>query len=120
MKITIETIPHDQQRIPGQVGDWQLVDGAMVIRVSKLSNWRYEVVVGLHEAVEAMLCMDGNIGTAQVDAFDVAYSGTNEAGDDPEAPYALQHCFATAVERMVIAAMGLSWAEYDAAIEALP
>ncbi len=119
MKITIETIPHDRQRIPGQVGDWQLVNGALVIRVSKMSDWRYEMAVGIHEAVEGLLCMDGNIGTARVDAFDMAYFGDGEPGDAHGAPYARQHCFATAVERMLIAAMGLSWADYDKAVEAL-
>lgn len=119
MKITIETIQHDQQRIPGQIGDWQLVDGALVIRVSKMSNWRYEMVVGIHEAVEGLLCMDANIGTAQVDDFDMTYAGPGEPGDAPDAPYARQHCYATAVERMLIAAMGLSWADYETAVEAL-
>ncbi len=123
MKITIETIPHGEQRIPGQVGDWVLDNGKVVIRVSKLGNWRYEAAVAVHELVEALLCMDKGISGAEVDAFDISHTQAGyegEPGDAPVAPYRDQHCFATAVERMLIAAFGISWAEYDAAVEALP
>jgi hypothetical protein len=119
MKITIETVPHDQQVYP-TVGDWRLADGVLAIRVSKMGNWRYEAAVATHELLEALLCMDAAIGAAEVDAFDMTYTGDGEPGDDPAAPYHRQHCFATAVERMLIAAMGLPWGEYDAAVEALP
>ncbi len=119
MKITIETIPHGDQRYP-TCGDWTWVSPTELnIRVSDMGNWRYEAAVGIHEAVEALLCRDVGIGTREVDAFDMEYTGGGEPGDDPAAPYARQHCFATAVERMLIAAFCLSWSEYDAAVEAL-
>ena len=47
-------------------------------------------------------------------------SDDDEPGDDPTAPYHREHCFATAVERMLIAALGVSWADYDQAVESLP
>ncbi len=130
MKITIETIPHGEQRYP-TVGDWQWITPTeLLIRVSEMGNPVYEAAVGIHEAVEALLCQQDGVTQAAVDRFDMAYErdrppfgipgDDGEPGDDPAAPYHRQHCFATAVERMLIAALGVPWAEYDAAVEALP
>ena len=120
MKITIETIPHSEQRYP-TAGDWMFDNDHLVIRVSELGDWRYSMAVGIHEAVEALLCRNDGVDGRDVDAFDFAYQELHhmEPGDDPTAPYHRQHCFATAVERMLIAALGVSWAEYEAAVEAL-
>ncbi len=118
MKITIETIPHDQQRYQ-TVGDWRLVDGVLAIRVSSMRNWRYEMAVATHELVEALLCIHKGVTASEVDEFDMSYVGAGEPGDDTDAPYRDQHCFATAVERMLIAAMEQSWADYEKAVEAL-
>ncbi len=131
MKITIETIPYEKMRIPGQIGDWQWQSGGgLLIQVSEMPDWRYEAAVAVHELVEVLLCNHDGVSEADVDAFDMAYENDrppfgmpgadSEAGDDRNAPYARQHCFATAVERMMIAAFGLSWADYEQAIEALP
>ncbi len=124
MKIIIETIPHDQQRIPGQVGDWVIDNDHIIVRVSELGDWRFNAAVGIHEVVEALLCLNDGVSQEAVDKFDANYAKIAqyiglEAGDSAQAPYARQHCYATSVERMLIAAMGLSWAEYDAAVEAL-
>jgi hypothetical protein len=117
MKITIETIPHREQRYP-TVGDWEIAEnGDIAIRVSELGDWRHEAAIALHELVEVLLCRNDGVSGTLVDAFDRAYDGLGEPGDDPKAPYQRQHCFATAVERMLIAALGLAWAEYE---EALP
>ncbi len=121
MKITIETVPHRMQRIPGQVGDWTLDgEGNIAVRVSDMGDWRYNAAVAVHELVEALLCRRDGVSQAEVDRFDLGYRGDGEAGDAQDAPYARQHCFATAVERMLIAALGVPWGEYDAAVEALP
>ena len=122
MKITIETIPHGDQRYP-TAGDWVwIAPGELSIRVSDMGNVRYEAAIGLHELVEAILCYDAQIPQEAVDTFDALHAKelrAGEPGDDPGAPYREQHCFATAVERMLIAALGVPWAEYDAAVEAL-
>lgn len=120
MIITIETIPHSRQRYP-TAGDWQ-IDGSgnITIRVSDMGDWRYNAAVAVHELVEVLLCRNDDVTMEQVDRFDLGFRGDGEPGDAQDAPYARQHCFATAVERMLIAAFGLSWAEYDKAVEALP
>jgi hypothetical protein len=75
---------------------------------------------------EVGLCAEKGITQEQVDAFDLAYEKTRPEGDDSEpgdhidAPYRDQHCFATAAERMFIAACGIAWEDYAKAIEALP
>ena len=46
MKITIDTIPHNQQRYP-TVGDWAFdSNGNLIIAVSDLGDWRYNALVG--------------------------------------------------------------------------
>ena len=118
MKITIETVPHGNQRY-ATVGDWLVAVDDIFIRVSETGDWRYNAAVAVHELVEALLCRNDDVSQAEVDRFDMGFRGEGEPGDAQDAPYARQHCFATAVERMLIAAFGLSWAEYDKAVEAL-
>ena len=54
-----------------------------------------------------------------MDAFDKQYDLDHaddndiEAGDDPAAPYRRQHSMASAVERMYVAWVDLSWEIYD-------
>lgn len=139
MRITIETIDHSEQSYPTS-GDWNLrmsQDADPVelhIKVSKMGDWRYEALVGIHEAVEAILCRDAGISEQGVNAFDIEFENAREKrlgawftfrgrnvdadaepGDDEDAPYRRQHCFATAVERMLAAEMGVSWTAYDKA-----
>jgi hypothetical protein len=125
MKIVIETIPHDRQRYD-TVGDWWVdPDGTLQLRVSEMADLRYERLVALHELVEFVLCDDQGISEEVVSAFDKGFEAhrpdgnTDEPGDDPGSPYHVQHGFATAVERMVAAALEVSWKEYDAAVMAL-
>lgn len=128
MRITIEVIRHEDQRYPTS-GDWLWPnEHNLLIRVSEMGDWRKEAAVAVHELVEALLCKNDGVTDAEVDAFDKAWAGHEwvsagdliEPGDDPKAPYHRQHCFATAVERLLIAALGVPWGEYDAAVEALP
>ena len=126
MKIMIETIPHGEQRYP-TCGDWQwLTDDELIIRVSEMGDWRYNAAVAVHELVEVLLCKQDGVTEAAVDAFDMAYEARrpegdlSEPGDDPACPCARQHCFATGIERMLIAAFGVSWPSYEAAVKALP
>lgn len=121
MKIVIETIPHDKQRYP-TVGDyWIDEDGTMQVRISDLGNPGYEQAVVLHELTELFLVLHCGIAIEDIDKFDIAFEAarmvedTDEPGDHPDAPYQQQHCYATAVERMFIAAMGEKWAHYDKA-----
>ena len=119
------TIPHKFQAYE-TVGNWQLLqDGTPVIFVSDMKDWRYNFLVMLHELVEVFLCRHTGISQKQVDRFDIAFENKrapgneDEPGDDPEAPYRVQHCIAIGVERLAAGFLGVSWKEYEEAINAL-
>jgi len=118
--IKITVIPHELQRY-ATVGDWQITGDTLHIDVSDLGDYRMNFMVGIHEAVEALLCHASGITQARVDAFDIAFEKNrpllciDEPGDDDRAPYFKQHQLATSVERMLGAEMGVSWNEYDRA-----
>lgn len=125
--ITITTVPHDQQRYE-TVGDWLTVGKDLVIRVSDMGRPDYEFCVGLHELIEAYLCKRAGITDEAVTAFDVQFEkdraaglhrSDEEPGDHPDAPYRLQHQFATKIEKLLAAQLGLDWSEYEGAIASL-
>src|SRR6267142_2634094 len=121
MKISILTQPHSLQRY-NTIGDWYTdkTNGLVYIRVSELGSWRYELLVAVHELVEAFLCMHDEVAEEAVDKFDKMHVQTDsEPGDEPNAPYQKQHCLATGVERILAACLGVKWAYYEDAIEKL-
>ena len=126
MKIVIEEQRYASMRYP-TVGDWELTEPELLqISVAhELPDWRYKVLVGIHEAIEAILCKQRGITDDAVTAFDKAYEAEREAGDDsepgddPTAPYFHEHGFATQVERMLAKELGVDWDAYDAAVNAL-
>ena len=127
MNVSIKVIPHSEQRYE-TCGDWQWKGDTLEITVSALGNWKYEMAVALHELIEVLLCKHSGITQKSADAFDIAYekdrlrgkyTADQEPGDDPDAPYSLQHSFATGIERMFIFAVGASWGSYNSAITSL-
>ena len=124
MRIIIETIPHKRQRYE-TCGDWYFRKGVLHIKVSKMSDWRREMLVAVHELVEVLLCKDRGITTAEVDAFDKAFEkarapgNEDEPGDDPKAPYRKEHFFATNIERLLSAELRVDWAKSDKEINGL-
>jgi hypothetical protein len=117
MNIHIEFIPASQMRY-STIGDWFERDGSLVIQVADMGNEQYNQLIALHELVEVMLCRHRGISQQAVDEFDMSHPEVIEPGDEPDAPYQNEHCFATAVERMVCAAMGIPWATYDTVVDA--
>ena len=121
MKIIIQTQPHSLQRY-NTVGDWQTRhhDAAVVIYVSELGSWRFELCVAVHELIEAFLCIQDGVTEEAVDKFDKAFVQRDaEPGDSPDAPYERQHCIATGFERILAALLKIKWQEYENAIEKL-
>lgn len=112
MRIVIETIPHRQQRYP-TLGDWIWTGDDLTIQVSESGDWRSDVLVALHEFVEVFLCKDAGVTQDIVDAFDKAHLDSADPGDEVDAPYRDQHCFAMAVERMMAAAMNYPWKQHE-------
>lgn len=123
MKVTIETIPHYEQRY-STIGDWQIIptsetDRELKIKVSDLGDWRLEFLVALHEMVEVALCMVNGVTEKEVDEFDMNYTKGGEPGDDINAPYHGEHVFAGCIERLMANEMGIDWSAYENAIAEL-
>lgn len=129
MKITIETIPHEKQ-LYETCGDWRFdADGDLNIKVSELGDWRMEVLVGVHELVESVLCYNRGVKESDVTDFDIAFEilrdsfpeiiGNTEPGDMVSAPYYNEHQFATKIEKKVAEELGVDWDSYSKTINSL-
>lgn len=118
MNIHIKVIPESEQRAEVNGADWFFDSaGDLQVRVSPMSDWRREVLLGVHEAVEAIMCKNNGVTQAAVDRFDQEYDKTHtfdvNAGDDPDSPYVHEHCLATAIERILCAELEVNWESYD-------
>lgn len=125
MKIQIETIPHDAQRYP-TIGDYWQKDGIVHIRVSEMHDWRYVILVAVHELIESMITRYRGISEEAIGAFDMEFEHKREQGlvrgepgDAPDAPYRREHFFATNVERLLAAELGVDWAIYETYADSL-
>lgn len=103
--------------------DWRWDEkGNLQVQISPMSDWRREILLGIHEAVEAIVCKHTGVSQQAVDAFDKQYDLTHStdcnAGDDPLAPYHREDTLATSVERMLAYALNVQWGEYDAELAA--
>ena len=102
-RIIIEAVSADQQRYD-TLGDWFWdAEGNLIIRVVGNDPMDEDEVflLALHELVEAKLCFNAGIPQGAVDAFDMAYTGQGEPGDEANAPYRMQHRRAALIEHLV-------------------
>lgn len=125
MRINIEVIPHEQQRYP-TVGDYWLEDGIQQVRVSKLADWRYEILVAIHEIVELAVTRHRGISEHRISEFDIEFERMRESrqrsgepGDHPDSPYRREHFFATNIERLLAAELEVDWFEYENYVDSL-
>jgi len=121
MNIHILTVPNEEikNRMGFTGADWWFNDnGDLEVRVAaELKDWREAMSLAIHEAVEALMCKHNGVTVDQVDEFDSKFKDDNEidvnAGDESDAPYRLEHTYATAVERIMTGVLGVDWKEYD-------
>ena len=106
MKIDIQFIPPDEQRYD-TLGDWFWEGDALHIRASLMDTSNESFLVALHEMVEAWLCGVRGVDQAAVDAFDMAFAGDGEPGDDPASPYRREHRFSSLIEHLVAHELGI-------------
>jgi hypothetical protein len=129
-KVLIEVIDHKAQRYL-TTGDWQFksskdasLDASLAtdflhIRVSDTGDYRSNMLVALHEFVEAILCWVHGIDGRVVDAWDMGPGQyMEEPGNNPSAPYHREHCVADIVERLVAMHM-ITWQNHELNIERL-
>lgn len=111
--INLKIISQAAQRYD-TVGDWWVDDeDEWQIRVSGMSDWRYEFLVFIHEITEMAWCVWRGIKEEDVSAFDTAYTGEGEPGNDLSAPYWFGHQMATVIEKIASNILHVSWEEYD-------
>jgi hypothetical protein len=120
VRVVIESIPQKAQRYD-TCGDWLTspYDATLAIRVSEMTDKREMALVAIHEFIEAVLCDHAGITSDAVDTFDLGWNGDGEPGDDPAAPYHVQHRLATMVERLIAEQLQVDWDEYGRHIEEL-
>jgi hypothetical protein len=127
MNIDIQVIPHNEQRYP-TVGDWLFTNEDLHIKISALSNPKFEFLVAFHELIEVILCKEHNIKEEDVTNFDLMFEEERdnglhdeeaEPGNDPRAPYHEEHQIATNLEYQMALMLGVNWEEYEKAIYSL-
>jgi len=104
--IEVRIIPQDEMRYD-TLGDWQWSGDTLHIRAAQGPGWQ-PFLVALHEMTEAVLCEQGGIPEAAVDAWDLSFRGEGEPGDDPACPYRTEHRAACIVEFLMASFLGLS------------
>lgn len=117
--IIFETIPHKSQKYD-TCGDWGYdgEKGAYYIRVSQMTDWRYEFLVAIHELVEMAWCWKNGVSEEEVTEFDREFEKNripgddSEPGDDLKAPYREGHQLATMIERATALILGVNWRDY--------
>lgn len=127
MKIIIEVIPHKSQRYP-TVGDYWEEGDTLHVKISDMDNWKYQILVAIHELIEFHLCKDRGIDEPLIAEFDRQFEKLREAGafdadaepgNHPNAPYRKEHQFATFIEMMIARELTVNWAEYSKVVESL-
>ena len=120
--IIISSIPHEEQIYP-TCGDYHETEDEIHIVVSDMGDEQLEHLVIIHELTEVILMRARGIPLQASTDFDLEVESTgkdvDEPGDLPDCPYGREHNFATAVERMVGAALNIKWADYTKAVDAL-
>ena len=118
-KIIIKPVAPENQRF-FECGDWfyDAEDDTLTIFVSRMADYRSELAVAVHEAVEAVMCLAADIPQTEIDYFDHNFYKTHddatlEAGNDKAAPYFNMHVAATSVEREVCLQTWLDWKKHE-------
>jgi hypothetical protein len=102
------------------VGDWFYTnEGFLTIQVADTGDWKYNILVAIHELIEVVLCKNDGITAKQVDKFDLAHQDDEDPGTHPKAPYGKQHLIAMGVEMTLAALMGVKWRIYEDALDAI-
>jgi hypothetical protein len=116
-QVHVEMIPAKSMRYR-TVGDWLFLSpGVLMIRVADTGNWKYNILVAIHELIEVVLCQIAGITEKQVDRFDLAHQDDEDPGSHPKAPYGVQHLTAMGVEMILAACMGVKWRVYEDALD---
>lgn len=94
-----------------------------------MGNDDFNLLVAIHELVEASLCIRNGVKEEDVTNFDQRFElmrrdypdlvGDREPGNAHTSPYKKEHVFATSIEARVAKQLGVKWDEYDTAVNSL-
>lgn len=116
-RVIIQTKRPEEMRYR-TVGDWfDSGDGALTIEVADTGNWKYNILVAIHELCEVVQCVDKGITQKSVDKFDFAHQDDEDPGSHPKAPYHDQHMNAMGIEMLLSVALGLKWRSYEECLD---
>jgi len=102
------------------VGDYYLdPDGTIRIVVADFGDPRYNALVHIHEATELLIVEQQGITWEAIDKYDSERPDSEEPGDEPDCPYHAAHAAADIAERAAAVAMGVAWADYANAFDAV-
>ncbi len=124
MNVYFGTIPHGEQRYP-TAGDWLWEKDHLTVFVSETGNDDYNLLLMVHELVEAYLCKKNGVDEKAVTAFDMEFEKNRpewdeeEPGNDPDAPYHHEHMLASDIENYLAAVMQVDWRAYEKAVNDL-
>src|SRR5580698_4092782 len=103
--VKIETVSPKAMRYR-TVGDWFFATpGCLTIQIADTGNWKYNLLVAVHELIEVILCQIARVTEKQVDRFDLAHQDDEDPGTHPKAPYHAQHLVAMGFEMTLAAIM---------------
>jgi hypothetical protein len=119
-EICMKVIPNSEMRNPKGIGDYFFDEsGTLQIRTADLGDARMNLLVLIHEMIEVTQTECDGIKEPDIQAFDLKFEPTrtpgneDEPGDDHFCPYTFQHSIATGVERIMAAALGVQWSDYE-------
>ena len=116
--VTFKPYEKLRNRAANQVADWYEKKGIVKIDTAEEQGFDSALAVAMHEIIEKALCDRAGITCEQVDLFDLQCHDY-DPGCNPAAPYHHQHMAALKVERAVCKALGLSWKQHYANMDAV-
>lgn len=118
MNVHVEFLPADRMRYGGTAGDYYETPAGIFFDILDQGDETDNLLVLAHELCEFICVKAKGIPIPQIDAFDQAFQGDGEPGDDPKAPYKHEHSIAVCVERLLCGYIGKDWTTYDQGVTA--
>lgn len=117
--LIVSMIDHKEQRY-NTAGDYLEVGKSWILNISKTEDWRCSAAVLIHEIVEMFLTKHNGVKWEDIDAFDTGIGkDLADPGLCPAAPYHKEHMIAEEFEREFVVQIGLTWEEYQDALDSL-
>lgn len=115
--IKIAVIPHHHQ-IYDTAGNYLETCAGWRVDITKLSDWRMEFALMMHELAEMAFTKHHGIPWNEITKFDIE-SGLDDPGACPKAPYHSEHLAAERIEKEIALLLGIKWEDYQKELDNL-